>query len=389
MPFPISSTAAAVPHSSIRKMFNIASAMDDVINFGIGEPDFDTPQNIIQAAKKALDDGYTHYTANAGLQELRSAIAQKLERDNGITVDPETEIIVTSGGMGALSLALLSLVENDNEVILSRPGWCNYTSHVILAGGKPVYVPLYEENEFMLTAKDIRKKITSKTRVLLINSPNNPTGAVISMEEMKKIADIVKEYDLYVIADEVYEKFLYDGTRHVSLASFSAIRDNVITINSFSKSYAMTGWRVGFAAGSREVISQMVKLQEHIVACVSAVSQKAALEALQGPQDALEKMLAEYGKRREILTKGLNDIEGIQCVMPKGSFYVFANIKKLCKCSEEFALDLLKKQKVCVIPGTAFGEQGEGYVRISYATSEDNIVRGLSRLKQYAEQCGK
>jgi len=379
----ISATAQAVPHSSIRKMFNIANTMEDVINFGIGEPDFDTPSNIIEAAKRAMDRGYTHYTANAGFIELREAIARKLKRDNGVDADPQTDIVVTSGGMGALSLALLALVDNGDEVILPQPAWCNYTSHIILAGGQPVYVPLKEENEFMLTARDIEKKITSKSKLLFINSPSNPTGAVISREEMEKIAGIVQKYDLYVISDEVYEKFLYDGAEHVSPASLPQIKDRVITINSFSKSYAMTGWRVGFAAGSKEIINQMTKLQEHIVACVTSVSQKAALEALEGPQDALEYMVAQYKSRREILIKGLASIDGITCVRPKGSFYVFANIKELCTFSEVFALDLLKKAKVCVIPGTAFGEQGEGYVRISYAASEDVIAEGIERLRKY------
>ncbi|MBA1336564.1 MAG: Aspartate aminotransferase [Firmicutes bacterium] len=379
----ISSNVLAVPHSSIRKMFNIASKLDGVINFGIGEPDFDTPGNILEAAKRAMDEGYTHYTANAGLIELREAIARKLERDNGIKADPVNGIIVTSGGMGALSLAMLTLVEKNDEVILPDPSWCNYTSHVILAGGKPVYVPLREENGFMLTAEDIEQRITPKSKVLLINSPANPTGAVINRDEMHKIAKLVKEYGLFIVTDEVYEKFTYDGAEHFSIASISSVADRTILINSFSKSYAMTGWRVGFAAGNSEIIGQMTKLQEHIVACVSTVSQKAAIEALEGPQDQLENMIEKYRARREILIDGLNRIAGIKCSKPKGSFYAFANIKSSGISSEEFALDLLKKKKVCLIPGTAFGESGEGYVRISYATSEENICEGLRRIEEY------
>lgn len=379
----LSSVARAVPHSSIRKMFNIASTMKDVINLGIGEPDFDTPANIIKAAKKAMDEGYTHYTANSGLYELREAIADKLKRENNIDVNPESEVIVTTGGMGALALAMLTLVERGDQVILPDPSWCNYASHVILAGGEPVYVPLKEENGFMLTAEAIQEKISPRTKVLLINSPANPTGAVICKEEMARIAELVERNNLYVVTDEVYEKFVYDCAQHISLASYNEIKDRVITVNSFSKTYAMTGWRVGFAAGNREIIGLMVKLQEHVAACVSAISQKAALEALKGPKDSLEYMLEKYRNRREMIVNGLNDIDGIKCNKPEGSFYVFANVKKVCSSSEDFAIDLLKKKGVCVIPGTAFGEQGEGYVRISYATSEENILEGLKRLREY------
>ena len=282
-------------------MFNVASTMDNVINFGIGEPDFDTPAGIIEAAKKAMDEGFTHYTANAGLIELREAIAAKLKADNDIDVSPSTDIIVTSGGMGALALAVLTLAEEGDEVLLPDPSWCNYTSHVILAGAKPVFVQLSEENGFMLTAADIEKRITDRTKLIIINSPANPTGAVISAEEMANIAKLVERHGLFVITDEVYEKFVYDDARHISLASFKEIKDRVITINSFSKSYAMTGWRIGFAAGQKDIISQMTKLQEHVVACVSTISQKAALEALTGPQHDLAAMLESYKRRRQVL----------------------------------------------------------------------------------------
>lgn len=380
----ITSTVRKVPHSSIRKMFNTASGMEDVINFGIGEPDFDTPARIVEAAKKAMDDGFTHYTANAGLIELRQAVAAKLRTDNDIEVCPSTDIIVTSGGMGALALAVLALAEKGDEVLLPDPSWCNYTSHIILAGAKPVFVPVREQNDFMLTVADIEEKITERTKLLIMNSPANPTGAVINADEMTRIAGLVEKYGLYVITDEVYEKFVYDGARHISLASFKEIRDRVITINSFSKSYAMTGWRIGFAAGNKDIIGQMTKLQEHVVACVSTISQKAALEALTGPQHDLDAMLESYRRRRQVLLECLDDIDGIRFNKPKGSFYVFANIKAFGKPSEEFALDLLKTKGVCLIPGTAFGERGEGYVRISYATSEANILEGMGRLKDYA-----
>jgi aspartate/methionine/tyrosine aminotransferase len=379
----ITSTVQAVPHSSIRKMFNIASSMDDVINFGIGEPDFRTPANIIQSAKIAMDSGFTHYTANAGLPELREAIADKLERDNGMEVSPNTDVIVTSGGMGALVLAILTLAEKGDEVLLSDPSWCNYASQIILAGAKPIFVPVKEENGFMLRAEDIEKRITDNTKLLILNSPANPTGAVISKEEMDKISELVERTGIYVITDEVYEKLVYEGTRHISLGSYKAIKDRVITINSFSKSYAMTGWRVGFAAGNKEIVGQMIKLQEHTVACVSTISQKAAIEALKGPQDALESMLSSYRRRRSLMLEKLNNIEGIMCKKPMGSFYIFANIKALGKSSEEFALDLLKNKGVCLVPGTAFGKHGEGFVRISYATSEENILEGMDRLKRY------
>ncbi|MDD2574405.1 MAG: pyridoxal phosphate-dependent aminotransferase [Bacillota bacterium] len=382
----ITSTVQAVPHSRIRRMFNIASSMDNVINLGIGEPDFTTPVNIIEAAKKAMDSGFTHYTANAGLPELRECIANKLKRDNDLEVYPDTDIIVTSGGMGALALAILTLAEKGDEVLLSDPSWCNYTSQIILAGAKPIFVPVKEESGFMLRAEDIEKRITDKTKLLIINSPGNPTGAVISKEEMDKISGLIERTGIYVITDEVYEKLVYEGARHISLASYKAIRDKVITVNSFSKSYAMTGWRVGFAAGNKEIIGQMIKLQEHMVACVSTVSQKAAIEALKGPQDALKSMLDSYSRRRSQMLEKLNSIGGIRCKKPMGSFYIFANIKALGKSSEEFALGLLTNKGVCLIPGTAFGEHGEGFVRISYATSEENILEGMDRLKDYIEE---
>lgn len=382
----ITSTVQAVPHSRIRRMFNIASSMDNVINLGIGEPDFTTPVNIIEAAKKAMDSGFTHYTANAGLPELRECIANKLKRDNDLEVYPDTDIIVTSGGMGALALAILTLAEKGDEVLLSDPSWCNYTSQIILAGAKPIFVPVKEESGFMLRAEDIEKRITDKTKLLIINSPGNPTVAVISKEEMDKISGLIERTGIYVITDEVYEKLVYEGARHISLASYKAIRDKVITVNSFSKSYAMTGWRVGFAAGNKEIIGQMIKLQEHMVACVSTVSQKAAIEALKGPQDALKSMLDSYSRRRSQMLEKLNSIGGIRCKKPMGSFYIFANIKALGKSSEEFALGLLTNKGVCLIPGTAFGEHGEGFVRISYATSEENILEGMDRLKDYIEE---
>jgi len=371
-----------VPWSGVRKMFNYAQKYSDVINLSLGEPDFDTPQHIIKAAIEAMKKGYTHYTPNAGLIEFREAVAEKLRKENGIDVDPETEVIATVGAMGALSLAMLTIVNPGDEVLIPNPGFASYEAQVILAEGKPVSYSLNEDEGFDINAEEIAGLITNKTRAILVNTPSNPTGSVLSEKSLKKIAEIAIENDLLVISDEAYEAITYDDFRHVSIASLPDMKDRTISIFSFSKTYAMTGWRIGFAAANEEIIRQMTKLQEHLAAHPSSISQMAAIAALRGPKDHIKKMVKEYSERRELIMEELAEIPEIKCFRPQGAFYVFPNIKAFKMSSESFAMHILEKARVIIVPGTAFGNNGEGYVRISYAASKEEISRAMTRMKQ-------
>ena len=378
----ISQRADMVPWSGVRKMFNYARKYSDVINLSLGEPDFDTPQHIIKTAIEAMKKGYTHYTPNAGLIEFREAVAEKLRKENGIDVDPETEVIATVGAMGALSLAMLTIVNPGDEVLIPNPGFASYEAQVILAEGKPVSYSLNEDEGFDINAEEIAGLITNKTRAILVNTPSNPTGSVLSEKSLRKIAEIAIENDLLVISDEAYEAITYDNFRHVSIASLPDMKDRTISIFSFSKTYAMTGWRIGFAAANEEIIRQMTKLQEHLAAHPSSISQMAAIAALRGPKDHIKKMVKEYSERRELIMEELAEIPEIKCFRPQGAFYVFPNIKAFKMSSEDFAMHILEKARVIIVPGTAFGNNGEGYVRISYAASKEEISRAMTRMKQ-------
>ena len=301
-----------------------------------------------------------------------------------MSVNSESKTIVTVGGMGALALCLLVTVNPGDEVLLQDPQWLNYFSQIKFCGGIPVLVPVYEENEFKLSPKRIIKRITNRTKILMLNSPNNPTGAVLDYNDLKEIAKLTKEYDLLVISDEVCSAFVYDEVKHCSIASIDGMQERTVVINSFSKSFAMTGWRIGFAAGNKQIIEKMLRLQENLVACVNASSQYAAMKAL-SIFNKTGKMIEIYRKRRDLIVDGLNSIRGINCYKPKGSFYVFPNIKKLGKNSETIANELLEKANVITIPGSAFGPHGEGYLRISYANSEENIKEAVKRIKKYIE----
>lgn len=377
----LSRRALNSPPSGIRKMFELASKYDNVINLCIGEPGFTTPRNIIEAGKKALDEGYTKYTSNAGIIELRRVLAEKLENDNGIKADPDNELIVTTGAGEAIILSLMALVNEGDEVILSNPSWPNYLGHIATVGGVAVSVDTFEEDCFSLKAEAIKRAITDKTKVIIINSPSNPTGTVMEKEDLIEIGKIAKENNIMVISDEPYEKLIYDGETHFSLASLDEFRDNVITINSFSKTYAMTGWRVGYAHGPKKIITAMVKLQENLSSCVNASAQVAAIEAITGPQDEVYKMVEEYRRRRDILVKGLNELKGVSCIVPKGAFYAFPNIKALGMSSEEVAERIIREVQVVTTPGSAFGTAGEGYLRLSFASSTEDILEALERLK--------
>lgn len=375
--------ATALKQGGIRAFFDKAKAYPNVINLGIGEPDFTTPDEIIEAAYEAMKEGKTHYTANAGIIELRREISDYLKKYD-VTICPDKEVIVTCGGMGALAMALLCSICPGDEVLIQDPYWVNYVSQVRFMGGVPISVPVYEEDDFSLKAKEIEKYITPKTKILIINSPNNPTGAVMSKEDLEEVAKIAIRYDLLVISDEVYCELLYDGIKHQSIASIEGMKDRTVIVNSLSKTFAMTGWRVGFAAGPAEFISKMIILQENLVSSTSSISQYAAIKAINS-MCGVNEMLNIYQKRRNIMVEGLNSIKNITCAMPKGAFYVFPNIKATGLSSNEFANGLLDSEGVVTIPGSSFGLSGEGYLRISYANSESNIIKSVEKIKHFVE----
>ncbi|MBV7276716.1 pyridoxal phosphate-dependent aminotransferase [Clostridium sp. PL3] len=383
----LSNIAKNYPASGIRKMFDLAQKYDDVIKLTVGEPNFDTPVNVKEAAKKAIDEGHTHYAPNAGLPELREAIAKEYTKySKDYTLD---NVMITVGGMEAITMCLIATVNPGDEVIIPDPGFSNYVGQVMLAGAVPVAVPVFEENEFNIKAEDIEKAITSKTKAILLNSPSNPLGSVICKEEILKIAQIVKKHNLIVYSDEVYDKLIFDGIEYFSIAQVPEVKDQVLVINSFSKAYAMTGWRIGYIVGNKDIVSVMPKLQEGIVSCVSTFTQKAALEAYTGNQEAVKQMHADYLRRRDILIDGLNNIPGITCKKSPGSFYAFANIKALGVSSEEFAIDLVKNARVVVVPGSAFGDMGEGYFRSVFANSDENLIEAVRRIDEYVRKSYK
>lgn len=381
----ISRMAQEVTNSPIRKMFNIASTMSNIVNFTVGEPDFTTPQNIIDSAISSLQKGQTHYSLNAGILPLREAIARSVKKTYQKDVDPKTQVIVTAGGMEALYLCAMVLINPGDEIIISDPHWSNYPRMIQMCGGIPKFVKVLEQDGFIFNPDSLRKAINPKTKAILINSPANPTGGVYDKKTLEEIAKIVKENDLYVITDDVYKYFIYDGNQFESITAFDDMDKRTIIIDSFSKTYAMTGWRVGFAVGPQDIIANMVKLQENVVGCVNNQAQYAAMEALDGSQESLEKMVETYKRRRDLIVDGINNIKGLSCKKPKGAFYAFVNIEKTGLKSEEFALRLVKETGVVVVPGPGFGESGEGFIRLSYATSEENISEGLKRIDKFVK----
>jgi aminotransferase len=382
----ISTRASSVPWSGVRKMFNLAQKYEGAINFSVGEPDFPTPQHIVEAAFEAVKKGYTHYTPNAGLMEFRQAAAEKMRKVNGIDAAPENEIIATVGGMGALSLTLLTVVNPGEEVLVPNPGFGSYEAQVLLAGGKPVSYLTMEKGGCDVDLSRLDKVVSKKTKAIIINSPSNPTGAVFDRKQVDTIAQTAIENDLLVISDEAYEAIVYPGSKHISIASLPEMKDRTVSIFTFSKTHAMTGWRIGFACAGQTLVSQMTKLQEHITAHPAAISQMAGLAALTGPKDHVNMMLNEYLKRRDMIVKELNEIHGITCLNPQGAFYVFPNISCFKMSSGDFAMNVLDKSKVITVPGTAFGSNGEGYIRISYATSRQKIAEGMTRIKKILQE---
>ncbi|MCG8686211.1 MAG: pyridoxal phosphate-dependent aminotransferase [Desulfobacterales bacterium] len=376
---------AGVEWSGIRIMFALADEIDGVVNLGIGQPDFDTPVHIRDAAKLGLDQGFTRYPPASGFQDLREAVACKVEKENRLSADPDSEIFISVGAMQGIFNVMLHLVSDGDEVIVVDPGY-DYYSQIRLFGGVPVRVAAKEENAFKIDPEDVRNAVTAKTKAIILNTPSNPTGAVFDRDILEEVAAICKAHDIMVISDEPYEHIMFDGNEHLSIGSFEGMKDLTVSIYTLSKSYAMTGWRVGYVVANKAIIDEMEKLMEHMVSGVTAVAQRAALAAIEGSQDCVEQMVERYAARREIVYQGLNNIDGITCLKPESTFYAFPNISSFGMSSWDFAKYMVKEHKVAVVPGTVFGENGEGFVRISFATSSENLEEALRRIQKGVAQ---
>lgn len=374
-----------IPRSGIRDFFEIVQSMKEVISLGIGEPDFVTPWHIRESAIYSLEKGHTGYTSNLGAPRLRRAIAAYVEKHFSVGYNPHDEIIVTVGVSEAIDLALRALLNPGDEVLYHEPCYVSYSPSILLAGGVPVAVATRAEDEFTLRAADLEKAITPKTRVLMLNFPTNPTGAVMPLEELKKIADLAVKHDLVVLSDEIYSELTYDEVPHHSIAALPGMKERTVFLHGFSKAFAMTGWRIGYACGPADIIEAMMKIHQYSILCAPVMAQEAALEALERGQRSMERMREEYRLRRNLIVTSLNEA-GIACHLPKGAFYVFPDIRGTGMSSRDFALQLLEEKKVAVVPGTAFGPSGEGYVRCSYATALDQIKIAVSRISDFVRK---
>jgi len=380
----ISEKVKKVSPSGIRKFFDLLASVEGVISLGVGEPDYATPWHISEAAIYSLEKGYTMYTSNSGMLELRQEIANYLRKKFNVSYDAVSELLVTVGVSEGLDLALRAILNPGDEVIMPDPCYVAYDSAVILSGGKPVRVPTIEEDDFELQAAAIESKITDKTKAVLLGYPSNPTGAVMSRKKLEDIAEVAKKYGLMVISDEIYARLVY-GVEHTSFPSLPQAKDNTILLAGFSKEYAMTGWRIGYAAAAPEIIAAMTKIHQYTMMCAPTMAQVAAIEALQSGESSVQKMVGDYDGRRRLIVKGLRDI-GMNCFEPRGAFYAFPSISITGMTSEEFAEKLLVEEKVAVVPGTAFGECGEGHVRCCYATSLAEIKEALLRMKRFVDR---
>lgn len=378
-----SKTVRALKPSGIRKFFDIASTMEDCISLGVGEPDFDTPWHITEEGIYALEQGYTFYTSNQGMPELRREICKYLKRRQGLNYEP-SQIVVTTGGSEAVDLAMRAILDPGDEVIVLDPSYVCYEPDVLLAGGVPVKVQLKAENEFRITPEELEACITDKTKAVILNYPNNPTGAIMGKEDLEKIAKVFIEHDLLAVTDEIYGELTYSG-EHVSIASIPGMQERTLLINGFSKAYSMTGWRLGYLAGPSIIIDQAKKIHQFAIMCAPTLSQYAGVEALRNGDKDVETMRKEYDRRRKYLYAELQKL-GLPCFEPKGAFYIFPSIASTGKTSEDFCLDLLEKERLVVVPGTAFGESGEGFVRISYAYSLDSLKEAMKRLGRYLKR---
>ncbi len=377
----IARRVAGVPPSGIRRFFELVQGVEGVISLGVGEPDFVTPWHIREACIYSLERGYTMYTSNYGMPELREELSRSIRRRYGVDYSPETELLVTVGVSEAFDLAIRALVDPGDEVLIPEPCYVSYVPCTVFAGGRPVSVPTGAEDGFRVNAESIEERISERSKVLVLCYPNNPTGATLRRRELEEIADVVVEHDLMVITDELYDRLTYSG-RHVAFPSLNGMKERCVYLNGFSKSYAMTGWRIGYAAGSPEVIEAMMKIHQYVMLCAPVMSQMAALEALRRGDSAVESMRREYDRRRRLIVKRLREA-GLECFEPEGAFYVFPSVRSSGMSSEEFAERLLKEQKVAVVPGTAFGSSGEGHVRMAYATSLESINEAMDRIERF------
>ncbi|MFP4496872.1 MAG: pyridoxal phosphate-dependent aminotransferase [Vulcanimicrobiota bacterium] len=375
-----------VKSSGIRKAFDMVESMKDVIHLGIGEPDFEAPEELKMLMKMAVDEGYSHYTPNAGYPDLRDVIAEKLKTENNLDYDPKTEVMATVGAMNAIHLAILCLIGPGDEAIIQNPAFVGFEPCIQMAGGRAVHVQLREEFEFRLQAEDVEKSITENTKLLIVNSPQNPTGSVLRGEDLKKIAEIAKKHNLFVISDEAYEKLVYDGIKHISIASLPGMKERTLTVMSFSKTYSICGWRIGFAAGPPGLLTNMIKFQQFDAVHPAAPVQKAAMFYLKRSQEYVEYMKKIYVSRRDYMVERLNQIGGVSCVKPEGAFYLFLNIKKLGIKSEEFSKYLLEEFRIVTIPGSALGKYGEGYIRICLTVPTEQLQIAAMRIEQAVQR---
>ena len=380
---PLSKKITGIEPSGIRKFFDLVSEMPDAISLGVGEPDFDTPWRIREEGIYTLEQGKTFYTSNAGLKDLKIEISKYLERKIHVEYDPDHEIMVTVGGSEGIDVALRAMLDQGDEVLIPQPSYVSYVPCTILADGNPVVIPLQQKNEFKLTAEELEAAITPKTKMLVMPFPNNPTGSIMTKEDLEPIAEVVKRHDLYVLSDEIYSELTYK-TEHVSISSLPGMKERTLVINGFSKGFAMTGWRLGYICGPSVIIEQMLKIHQYAIMCASTMAQEAALEALRNGEKEMLRMRESYCERRNLMVDGLNRI-GLDCLLPKGAFYTFPSVKSTGLSSTEFAEQLLKAEKVAVVPGVAFGACGEGFVRCCYATSASDLIEAIDRMGRFVQ----
>ncbi len=389
MAIEISNRLSKIPFSSIREIFEEANLMEKsgirITHMEIGRPDFDTPTHIKQAANQALLDGHVHYTSNSGIQALREAIAEKLKRENNITVDPNKEVVVSVGCKEAIINTIFAFINPGDEVLVPDPAWLEYQYIIELAGGVPVSVPLVEEDDFILNPEHVRARVTKRTRMLILNSPHNPTGSVIPDSQLRDLARIAIEHNLLTLSDEIYEKLIYGDAKHISIASLPGMFERTVVINGFSKAYAMDGWRLGYAAGPASLIQPILKMHQYNTTSATSFAQYGAVEAYRGPQDPVDNMVKEFDRRRQLLVNRLNDMN-IRCAAPEGAFYVFPSFKEYGMSSKEIASLLLREAQIACVPGSAFGQNGEGYIRMAYSTDYDQINQAMDRLSKVLKQ---
>ena len=381
---PLAKKVVEIEPSGIRKFFDVVNEMKDAISLGVGEPDFDTPWRIREEGIYSLEKGRTFYTSNSGLKELKEEICNYIQRKTSVVYDPKSEVVVTVGGSEGIDIAMRAMLDPGDEVLIPQPSYVSYLPCAVLAGGVPVVIPLQNKNEFKLTREELEAAITPRTKILVLPFPNNPTGSIMTREDLEPIAEVVKEHDLFVISDEIYSELSYQG-EHVSIAEFPGLRERTIMINGFSKGFAMTGWRLGYACGPAEIIEQMIKIHQFAIMCAPTNSQYAAIEGLRNCQPEVDEMLEAYNQRRRFLMHEFRRI-GLKCFEPYGAFYVFPDVSEFGMTSEEFATRFLEEERVAVVPGTAFGASGEGFIRISYAYSLEDLKVALGRLERFIER---